>query len=611
MPPLERLGPYLLQRPLGSGGMGTVYLGVDEATGERAAIKVLAPALGGDASFRDRFAGEIETLKKLKHPNIVQLLGFGEQDGQLFYAMEMVDGRSLQQELRGGRHFEWREVARIGVQICQALKHAHDRGVIHRDLKPANLLYTAEEQVKLADFGIAKLYGMSQLTVAGGVIGTADYMSPEQGEGRAVTARSDLYSLGSVLYALLAGRPPFASRTAAEVIHRLRYEEPLPVRRVAPDTPEEFELIIGQLLDKDPAKRVATALAVANRLKAMEYGLSVETRDKHNDHFALASDQEYKLAGEPDDSHTMLAREETRFVTPDERALMHDPDALEQHRSPTVAMSAGLPAAAPSPPPEPVTQSEPPTAADDALSTHFTTFDEEARRRAAAPTVPEETTPLWLKIAPLLVAGTLIAAVIWYFSRPWSADQLYQRIMDVAKEGETTDLAKIDDEITEFLARFPSDTRTPEIRALHEELELYRLQRLFERRARLRGGSDSLAPLERAYVEATRLAATNPRAAMAKLEALLVVFSSGKLAESDQRCLKLAREQLDQLQAKNEAVASADLKEIQRRLDDADRIAADDRERANAIRRGILELYADKLWAEPAVARARAALKQP
>ena len=303
MPPLQRLGPYLVQQPLGSGGMGTVFLGIDETTGERAAVKVLSPALGADANFRERFGTEIETLKKLTHPNIVQLLGFGEQDGQLFYAMEMVDGLSLQQELQAGRRFEWREVARIGVQICQALKHAHDRGVIHRDLKPANLLHTPDDQIKLADFGIAKLYGMSQLTVAGGVIGTADYMSPEQGDGRGVTARSDLYSLGSVLFTLLAGRPPFASRTAAEVIHKLHYEEAIPVRRLAPDTPEEFELIIAQLLEKDPAKRVATALAVANRLKAMEYGLSLETRvDAQSAHFSLSTDEEYKLAGEPDDT---------------------------------------------------------------------------------------------------------------------------------------------------------------------------------------------------------------------------------------------------------------------------------------------------------------------
>ncbi len=605
MPPLERLGPYRVQQPLGSGGMGTVYLGIDETTGERAAVKVLAPALGADANFRERFAGEIETLKRLKHPNIVQLLGFGEQDGQLFYAMEMVDGRSLQQELHSGRHFDWRKVARIGVQICQALKHAHDRGVIHRDLKPANLLQTEDEQIKLADFGIAKLYGMTQLTVAGGVIGTADYMSPEQGEGKAVTARSDLYSLGSVLYALLAGRPPFASRTAAEVIHRLRYEEALPVRRVAPETPVEFELIIAQLLEKDPAKRIATALAVANRLKAMEYGLSLETpADKHSDHFSLASDEEYRLAGDVEDQPTAVARGETRFVTPTERELMNDPEALAQHRKPTVAMSGLAPPGLPEPDAPREARSEP----DEGPATHFTTFDEAARQRAVLSTTVDESVPLWLKITPPLLAGALIAGGIWYFSRPASDDTLYNRIMEVSKDGEPADLVKVGNDIDDFLTRFPTDERAPEIRALHEELELYRLQRRYERRARLRGGSDSLGPLERAYVDATQLAATNPRAATAKLEALIAVFSTGQLSEADQRCLRLAREQLDQLQAKNEAVAVADLKEILRRLDDADQLAPDDPERAAAIRRGVIELYQDKPWAEPAVARARAAL---
>jgi eukaryotic-like serine/threonine-protein kinase len=605
MPPLQRLGPYLLQSPLGSGGMGTVYLGVDETTGQRAAVKILSPALGSDASFRERFAAEIETLKKLEHPNIVRLLGFGEQDGQLFYAMEMVDGRSLQQELHHGRVFQWREVVHIGVQICQALKHAHDRGIIHRDLKPANLLHTADDQIKLADFGIAKLYGMSQLTVAGGVIGTADYMSPEQGEGRPVTARSDLYSLGSVLYALLAGRPPFASRTAAEVVHRLRYEEALPVRRVAPDTPEEFELIVAQLLEKDPGKRVATALAVANRLKAMEHGLSVEPRpDKHSDHFSLASDGEYKLAGEPDDEHTVVAGRETRLITPDERELINAPESTEQHRKPTVAMSGLVP---PAPPAEPATEN-PPAPPDVTLSTHFTTFDDAARRQAAAPTVAEESTPLWLKIAPPLVAGVLIAFGIWYFSRPVSEEALYARIMDVAKEGESSDLAKVEDSLNDYLRRFPSSERAAEIYALHEELDLYRLQRRYERRARLRGGSDSLGPLERAYVEATQLAETNPRAAVAKLEALLAVYSGGHPDDADQRCLRLASEQLGILQAKNETVAAADLKEIQRRLDDADQMSTSDPDRANAVRRGVIELYGDKPWAEPAVARARGGL---
>jgi len=606
MPPLERLGPYLIQRPLGSGGMGTVFLGVDGTTRKSAAIKVLSPALGGDASFRERFATEIETLKKLEHPNIVQLLGFGEQDGQLFYAMEMVDGCSLQQELRTGRHFGWREVARIGIQVCQALKHAHDRGVIHRDLKPANLLYATDDQIKLADFGIAKLYGMSQLTVVGGVIGTADYMSPEQGEGKGVTARSDLYSLGSVLYALLAGRPPFASRTAAEVIHRLRYEEALPVRRLAPDTPEEFELIIAQLLEKDPAKRVATALAVASRLKAMKYGLSAgPPAEKQHQHFSLAADEEYRLVGETDEHRELIAQGDTRLVSPTEHEIMRQRDSLERHGNPTVAMSGLI---APSEQPQEAGSKES-AEAEQTANTHFTTFDEAARQRATALAESDESTPLWLKIAPLLAAGALIATGIWYLSRPLSAEVLYSRIMEVAKEGETSDLARVEDQIREFARRFPQDERAGEVRALHEELELYRLQRQYERRARLRGGRDSLGLLERAYLEATQLAATNPRRAMAKLEALLEVFSVGQLTDSDHRCLKLAREQLGQLQAKNQGVATADLKEILRRLDDADQLSQDDPDRAQAVRRGVIELYGDKPWAESAVTRARAALQ--
>src|SRR5262245_28881140 len=153
--PIEKLGPYQLEQLLGRGGMGAVYIGLNEATGQRAAVKLLANYLAEDATFRERFKQEIETLKRLLHPNIVQLFGFGEEDGHLYYVMELVTGRSLYDELNAGRRFAWREVARIGIAIAQALKHAHDRGVIHRDLKPANLLIDGQDHVKLADFGIA------------------------------------------------------------------------------------------------------------------------------------------------------------------------------------------------------------------------------------------------------------------------------------------------------------------------------------------------------------------------------------------------------------------------------------------------------------------------
>src|SRR5262245_23793229 len=186
---LEKLGPYKLDSLLGRGGMGAVYIATNETTSEQAAIKLLSGHLADDPTFRERFRQEIETLKRLLHPNIVRLLGFGEEGGHLYYVMELVHGHSLQDELAAGRRFEWREVVRIGVAIAQALRHAHDHGIIHRDLKPGNLLIDTEDHIKLADFGIAKLYGGAGVTAEGGVIGTADYMAPEQASGNTVTAR--------------------------------------------------------------------------------------------------------------------------------------------------------------------------------------------------------------------------------------------------------------------------------------------------------------------------------------------------------------------------------------------------------------------------------------
>src|SRR5262245_1911275 len=276
--PLEKLGPYKLEKILGRGGMGAVYVGLHEETGERAAVKVLSGHLADDEAFRERFKIEVETLKRLSHPNIVQLTGYGEDDGHLFYVMELVQGKSLHDELVAGRRFTWREVTRIGIVLAQALKHAHDRGIIHRDLKPANLLIDDQDHIKLTDFGIAKLYGGTNVTADGGVLGTADYMSPEQADGKQVTSRCDLYALGSVMYALLTGRPPFAGKTIVQVINALKNDAAIPVCRLAPDTPEEFESIVMQLLDKDPAKRIPTALALSNRLKAMEHALSLDTR---------------------------------------------------------------------------------------------------------------------------------------------------------------------------------------------------------------------------------------------------------------------------------------------------------------------------------------------
>ncbi len=233
----DQLGPYKIGPRLGKGGMGSVYRGRNVETNQEAAIKALAPQLATSEGFRERFEAEIESLETLRHEGIVRLYGYGEEDGTLFYAMELVDGRSLEEELKAGRRFNWREVVDIAIQVCRALKHAHDHGIIHRDIKPANILLDQNERVKLADFGIARLFGSTQLTMAGGVLGTADYMSPEQAEGRPVTDRCDQYSLGCVMYALLAGRPPFQAKSLPEMLQLQRFAEAEPVRRYAPEAP--------------------------------------------------------------------------------------------------------------------------------------------------------------------------------------------------------------------------------------------------------------------------------------------------------------------------------------------------------------------------------------
>ena len=164
---LTQLGPYRIEKEIGRGGMGTVYTAIEEITGDKVAVKVLAPLLANQEGFRDRFAAEIEALQELDHPNIVKLFASGQQSGCLYYAMEFVDGCSLEDELFRRRRFQWQEVCRIGIDLCRALKLAHDHGVIHRDIKPANLLWSKDEQIKLSDFGIARLFGNTGFTSEG------------------------------------------------------------------------------------------------------------------------------------------------------------------------------------------------------------------------------------------------------------------------------------------------------------------------------------------------------------------------------------------------------------------------------------------------------------
>lgn len=263
----SRIGPYEILSKIGSGGMGSVYLGRHDVTGEQAAIKVLPASLAHEEGFVERFNREIESMKKLSNPHIVKLFENGVDNGTYYYSMEYVEGETLTQLLRRERRVGWLQAIDFGVQICYALKAAHDAGIIHRDLKPSNLLITADGTIKLTDFGVAQVFATDRLTVTGGIVGTAEFMSPEQAEGKRASKQSDLYSLGAVLYALVCGKPPFTGNTAVEVLQKHRYGRFDAPRLVNPEIPSWFEDVITQLLDKDPAKRLPDAYVVARRLE--------------------------------------------------------------------------------------------------------------------------------------------------------------------------------------------------------------------------------------------------------------------------------------------------------------------------------------------------------
>ena len=265
----EQLGPFRIERVLGRGGMGAVYEGVHSETGEVAAVKMLLSTLEDDDELRLRFEAEIDTLKRLRHPNIVRLYGFGEEHGMLYYVMEMVDGPSLHQEMRKRRAFDWSEAAKIGLEMCSALRHAHDRGITHRDIKPANILLERQGTTKLSDYGIAQLFGCNHLTGVNSVVGTLEYMSPEQALANPVGPRSDLYSLGAVLYALLVGRPPFSAKSLGEILRKHQNNTPDPIRAGRLDVPDGLEAIILDLLKPKQEERPGNAYMVGKRFQSL------------------------------------------------------------------------------------------------------------------------------------------------------------------------------------------------------------------------------------------------------------------------------------------------------------------------------------------------------
>ncbi len=265
---------YELHRQIARGGMADVYLARDLLLDRPVAVKVLFDQFSKDQQFVERFRREAQRAANLNHPNIVSVFDWGEERGTYFIVMEYVEGRSLAEMIRTEGSIHPDKVAEISSEVAAALSFAHRNGIVHRDVKPGNVLVSPNGHVKVADFGIARALAnvQSELTQAGTVMGTATYISPEQAQGMEIDPRSDLYSLGVMIYEMLSGRPPFAGETPVAVAYQHVQDSPVSPRAMGVSVAESLEAVTMKLLAKNPVNRYPTAEDLRNDLRRYQQG---------------------------------------------------------------------------------------------------------------------------------------------------------------------------------------------------------------------------------------------------------------------------------------------------------------------------------------------------
>src|SRR4029453_16782027 len=288
---MEQISRYRILKKLGAGGMGEVYLAEDMKLGRKVAIKILSDEYTTNRDRLGRFEQEACSASALNHPNILTIYEIGNDDGRHFIATEYIDGVTLRQKL-GEARLEPREILDIAVQVAAALEEAHGAGIVHRDIKPDKIMVRRNGYVKVLDFGLAKLTEDSTdrtpsdgeaatrvlvHTDAGVVMGTSHYMSPEQARGKPVDARSDIWSLGVVIYELIAGPPPFEGETSPDVIVAITQKEPPPLARFAPNVPAELDWIVMKALRKDRDERYQTIKELITDLRRVKQRLDFES----------------------------------------------------------------------------------------------------------------------------------------------------------------------------------------------------------------------------------------------------------------------------------------------------------------------------------------------
>jgi serine/threonine-protein kinase len=266
----EILGNYQILSRLGQGGMGDIYKAIQKPLNRTVALKVLSPYLSRNEEFPARFEIEAKAISLLQHQNIVGIFEYGEEYGLKYFAMQYIEGFDLGRRITAKKPMSFEEIIDYSKQICRGLRYAHGQNVIHRDIKPQNVLIDKDNVCRLSDFGIAKIFQATNITMTGMAVGTPEYMSPEQAEGGDLDEQTDMYSLGVVIYEMLTKRPPFTGNNPVSIAYKQVHEYPVPPSARRRDTPKRLELIVCKCLKKNRKERYRNVEDLLNDLDTVD-----------------------------------------------------------------------------------------------------------------------------------------------------------------------------------------------------------------------------------------------------------------------------------------------------------------------------------------------------